>query len=551
MDRLRSNPVPPASPHGGLRLVVLCLALGLQGCLAGLPLTPRVAPIDLGVTPRLVETRTVQASIRAKTGADIARLDVLPLLECRPNEFRPLAKATGLPTTMDDPDVLRVTQATPSLDFNRTITMRRLKAFQRYRVVAQAFDAYGNLISRPEGSYLDLTLDPGASSPSPLSLPIQLADTPFAARVPVTLQASGSVPFTDVVTCLVAVSGESEIPLPGTERVHAASSLPKTLSLANLRANTRYRLKAVAREASGAELVMRSIDLAIGIENAPPARTLVVDPPYPAYSLPHLVFWGDSLTEGAGVSNRSLIVPVTVARLMGGRRYHNGGLGGNGSLGIAARAKAIPTLVTVSGDTLPATGSVQLTNVSTWLLNGAGTRRLSVTIAGVPGILERINQPAGGGPPQPYVFIRSTPGEAVHVAPGTPLGLDNGDMAKWTTIIWAGRNDAWSKPDTILANIRAIVDAIDVQEKRFVILSVLNGQNEGTGTTAHRSITTLNETIRQAYPSNFLDVRASLAAGTPDDTVPANLRADSIHLNDAGYGRVADEVSAFLRDRQW
>jgi lysophospholipase L1-like esterase len=99
--------------------------------------------------------------------------------------------------------------------------------------------------------------------------------------------------------------------------------------------------------------------------------------------------------------------------------------------------------------------------------------------------------------------------------------------ASWNfpTLIWVGRNDSGS-PATVIANVATMVSDLTTQE--YVILSVLNGEGEGTGSAAYNNIATINASLASTYGSRYLDVRSTLVAAYN----PAN-GADVIdHTND-------------------
>jgi lysophospholipase L1-like esterase len=260
-----------------------------------------------------------------------------------------------------------------------------------------------------------------------------------------------------------------------------------------------------------------------------------------------LNFPGDSLTEGTGATTSATRMPDRVAALLGGRAFMNSGLGGNTSTGIAGRMSAIPARLTASLN-IPASGGVTV-SIDVPLLNGAGIRSLPVVIGGVAGTLSRDN--SAGTPVN--TFTRTATGSAVTVPARSIVTVtDTLSLSEYTTVIWAGRNDySESNWTGTLTNIRALVENLRVGRKRFVILSVLTDSTGGTGTGQYTSITALNNSIRDAFPGNYIDVRSVLSAGTADDTVPASLRYDTVHLNDAGYEIVAQEVYKFLVWKGW
>lgn len=129
----------------------------------------------------------------------------------------------------------------------------------------------------------------------------------------------------------------------------------------------------------------------------------------------------------------------------------------------------------------------------------------------------------------------------------------------WTTIIWAGVNDA-SSPETIKSNITCMVEALRAHgNNRFLVLGVVTGGTGGVGTAWHANIAlNLNPWIMATYPDNSLDMRSILMAhydpSLPDDvkavtltnTVPPSLRVDNVHLNRRGSAIVASNVWTFI-----
>jgi lysophospholipase L1-like esterase len=124
------------------------------------------------------------------------------------------------------------------------------------------------------------------------------------------------------------------------------------------------------------------------------------------------------------------------------------------------------------------------------------------------------------------------------------------------TITWAGRNN-FTHQDQILMDHASMISALTCP-RRFVVLSILNGTGEPKGTAAYAQILADNKALQAAYPDNFLDIRAVLVAHYDParkqdvadhdaDLPPASLRADSLHMNAAGYTLVAQTVADKLR----
>jgi len=269
-------------------------------------------------------------------------------------------------------------------------------------------------------------------------------------------------------------------------------------------------------------------------------------------------FWGDSLTQGAGGGG------VTTANVVAGLLgvpTSNQGIGGQGSQSIAARQNGQPALLTVTSNQIPASGAVAVTALSTTLLTGAGGGAMSATgtLAGVPGTL------AFDG--TNYTFTRTTPGATVACPAGTPFITDIGvSYQDHVQILWLGRNTL-TNPAQVASDTAACVAYLKNLQKRFLVLSVLNGAGETTGTTNYNYIKTINDGFAATYGGRYLDIRSYLvqhgladAGITPTtqdtsdiagDTVPTSLRADNIHLLGVGYTVVGTQIANKITSLGW
>lgn len=128
--------------------------------------------------------------------------------------------------------------------------------------------------------------------------------------------------------------------------------------------------------------------------------------------------------------------------------------------------------------------------------------------------------------------------------------LDLIHVRNGTVVLWMGRNNVTgSNPaTTILAQLAIAVAALG--HTRYVILTVTNASDEPSGSANFITIAAINAAIIAAYPNNYLDIRTVLATD-PGSVIPAALRSDTIHLNDAGYLVVATSVNAFLTGKGW
>ena len=134
------------------------------------------------------------------------------------------------------------------------------------------------------------------------------------------------------------------------------------------------------------------------------------------------------------------------------------------------------------------------------------------------------------------------------------------EPARWGdfTIIWAGRNNVYTAPAVVQADIATMVSKLTTSN--YLVLSVLNGNYGGydsVGGAGYNLITGLNADLAATYGSKYIDIRRilvdsynpSLPQDVSDfarDITPTSLRADNIHLNTAGYGIVASTVNTAI-----
>jgi lysophospholipase L1-like esterase len=113
-----------------------------------------------------------------------------------------------------------------------------------------------------------------------------------------------------------------------------------------------------------------------------------------------------------------------------------------------------------------------------------------------------------------------------------------------TDVFWAGRDDykQGSYPESqVLSNIASMVNALASSPKRYLILSVPNGDGiwDLKGTQDYNRIMALNSALAAAYPNNYFDIRSYLVSqydptnlldvfDHENDVWPASLRAHNL-----------------------
>lgn len=271
-------------------------------------------------------------------------------------------------------------------------------------------------------------------------------------------------------------------------------------------------------------------------------------PPFPINAW---AAWGDSLTAGGW--------PTTLAELSGLPVY-NGGWGGQGSRQIAARSGGVPAQLTVTGNSIPTSGSVVISSLVNNPLSDGGNRQ--GYLVGVLGVLAM----AGGV----VTFTRTAAGSAVACPPAsyfTPLaGVTNADRH---VIIWSGRNSFKdTSPEVIVSLINDMIAYLTPRVKRVIVMSIPPWVGEENGKGFRLLLDKCNAALAAAFPAFWLDISAWLrttaaatAAGitfTADDMVditngltPRSLRSDAGHLNAQGNAAVAYRINQESKIRGW
>lgn len=278
-----------------------------------------------------------------------------------------------------------------------------------------------------------------------------------------------------------------------------------------------------------------------------------------------LVFWGDSMTAGAGGGGTS--IPSTVAAILG-RPALNLGIGGQQSGQIAGRQGGVPILVTVSGDQIPASGAVAVSAKSVNILfnSGSFTGTSVGMLAGIPGTMST----NGTGD---WTFTRTASGSVTACPPNSRFTPDQvaANLGK-TIIIGAGRNDdkIRSAIETIRNNILAMADILTAKQKNFLVWDVPNSNTETTATNPHilAAVKALNAELRDIFGPRYVGMRdymvnfaiydavtaGLLASVTADDLadiavdcVPRSLRSDPLHWNGIGYAMAGRRLAQKIR----
>lgn len=280
----------------------------------------------------------------------------------------------------------------------------------------------------------------------------------------------------------------------------------------------------------------------------------------PPIELPDkLVIVGDSLSAGW-----LQYLPGLIASL-GGREVTTIGIGGQTSPQIAARQGGKPALLTVSGNTIPASGSVAVTAWSTNLLQitSDGTRSIVGQLCGIPGTLTATRT---AGPTYSYTFSRTAAGVATPCPASSPFQCGHGDIGK-IPIICIGRNNISDTPESIVAQAKAIFDYSGTG--KGLVLSIPPKDVEiNTPTSDRAKVDAINTALRDAFSPYWVDWAAYLRSSDTlasvgitatatdlqnisDGVTPLSFRSDELHLNAKAYEAATNLISQHIISKGW
>ncbi|NKR79456.1 hypothetical protein GS491_19170 [Rhodococcus hoagii] len=270
--------------------------------------------------------------------------------------------------------------------------------------------------------------------------------------------------------------------------------------------------------------------------------------------------FGDSLTQSNGTDWPSLVATLT------GRTVVNRGVSGQGAADIILRQGGLQPRLTLAFGEIPAgLTPVSVTSVDPvdgWRVGGTGSFGFGGYLAGVRGTLTH-NLVDGS-----WSFTRTEAGSATPVPAGTPfVGVETARNPASHLVLWAGRNNAGTLPAVRDLIGLAIERGIETQVRRYLIIGVTNGTNEGKAHATYAKIVEHNKLLRARYGKFFFDIRRefidrglALAGITPtqadldaiaDDRPPASLMADTLHPNAAGYQVVGQLVAEKILELGW
>ncbi|MDZ9811954.1 SGNH/GDSL hydrolase family protein [Escherichia coli] len=278
--------------------------------------------------------------------------------------------------------------------------------------------------------------------------------------------------------------------------------------------------------------------------------------------------FGDSLSFGAGTGSPPNGWMEQLAAEMPELSFRKFAVGGQTASEIATRQGGFVNLLTLQGNTIPASGSVNVTAQKyrpiTVNSAGAGQTNLKGTLFGVHGTLNATYDSSGNM--LTNTFTRTTPGNAVYVDPESAFILDSNDSEYDIQILCYGRNDVYAVDfrERVLSALSASIAHMKYLNKRFIVISIPNrtGLTEIKGSAVYNNIISVNKDAQSLAPESYLDIRSQLVrAYNPaviqdvidfnNDCPPSSLMFDETHPNQNGYTVWKDALKKFIIDKGW
>lgn len=307
----------------------------------------------------------------------------------------------------------------------------------------------------------------------------------------------------------------------------------------------------------------------------------------PGTDQPSIGCWGDSLTYGQGATEQAKAYPEILAQLSDCPVY-NMGVPGETAMTIAARQGAAE-IVLPEAFTIPPAGSVEIP-LADVVMDGKTVYYLPteddgkviprntalggwnpVTICGVKGTLTvGVDSTVWPRMLSWARFTRAQAGAAVRVEAGERLLCPAQTTEADVNVFFTGTNGGWSADNTVAADDPAAAAELAALLRRqiaktpnpeqYVVVGLIGGKE---GDWDHTE-----QTLQAEFGEHYLDVKSYLAseqalqdaglAPTGQDRtdlaegrVPASLRTDSVHLNDAGYKLLAQNIYKKLVDLKY
>lgn len=211
-----------------------------------------------------------QALVPINDISSIATLSIEPCVQVASGSYLPVSSVTGDSTTIEDPNRLRLSQASPYIDSSRPFVIRNLKPNKNYRIYGRAYNQANALISTDETAYVDVAVESN-DAPQVATLCVALQNVLFGATTSVTVNTSGRFDYLKARVFKVSTGAE----VMSAQTTRTASEI----AINHLQANTNYSLWVEAYKL-GSVMASQSLALNIGNDNAPATQSLSLTVPY-------------------------------------------------------------------------------------------------------------------------------------------------------------------------------------------------------------------------------------------------------------------------------
>lgn len=277
--------------------------------------------------------------------------------------------------------------------------------------------------------------------------------------------------------------------------------------------------------------------------------------------------FGDSMTGDDGGTGVSTGAQIGIAL---GLPAFQGGVPGQTSTEAAFRAGGIEMWATVTGGSIPTSGTVAVVIAAptgTWKTGSAWTFAVTAITedgAQIPGSLVKAADDTWTFQASALGSAKAVPREVKFVSTQAPANAQRG------IIFRAGRNNL--SVDTIVRDYVAVRDYVYATQSRprYLALPVYNPASAPSGTPTYDTYMAINAAIAKEMGPDFYDLRRwfykyglSAAGITPttqdtadiaQDIVPTSLRqsgTDNTHLSPAGRIAEANQLAYVITSRGW
>lgn len=274
------------------------------------------------------------------------------------------------------------------------------------------------------------------------------------------------------------------------------------------------------------------------------------------------VFPDTANVTGWGSSTMELLAAAMEAVLQGtGAEFHGEGKSAERLEHTTARIGSYPALLTVPGNSLPASGAVTVTTPSMETM--AALKSYQGTLAGVKGMLSSTASA--------LTFTRAAAGTVVPVPAGTPFIPTIGTAARnHVVLLNIGKNSlrTTGSRTKVIQYTDTTFDWFSPLVKRCLVIGQFVDSDQVIGGIQEVEVTAVNAAQQARYGDLFLDLRAYLSSPQLwDDTgltptaldlsqqasglKPTSVSVDAAHLNAAGNTAVANLIRTRLATLGW